>query len=57
LGLHEKNSAENVVLADHQPDNPFVKRVLTMLTQRELSKISKSQPLRLGGSCLAVARK
>ena len=57
LGLHEKNTAESVVPADHQPDNPLVRRALAMLTQRELAKIGRLQPMRIGGSCLAVARK
>jgi len=57
LGFHEKKTDEAVVRADHQPDNPLVKRALNMLTRRELSKIGRLQPLRAGGSCLAVARK
>lgn len=46
LGFHVKKAAEDVVRADHQPDNPLVKRVLNMLTMRELSKISRLNPLR-----------
>jgi len=57
LGFHKKKAAEDAVRANHQSDNPLVKRTLNMLTRRELSEIGRLQPLRAGGSCLAVARK
>lgn len=48
---------ESDARSDHQPDGPVVNRVLQFLTRRELSRIADKDPLRIGGSCLAVARK
>ena len=58
LGLARGNETEEQVpRADHNPGNRYVKQVLQMLTARELSKIRSGQRVRLGTSCLAVARK
>jgi SAM-dependent methyltransferase len=57
LGFHGAIAAEEGIRADHQPNHPLLKRALNMLTRSELSKIGRLQPLRAGGSCLAVARK
>ena len=57
LGFSGKNVAENVVRSDHEVSHPLVDRILNGLTSRELSRIAARRPLRMGGSCLAVARK
>lgn len=57
LGFAGKNSSHESVHSDHNPTNAYVKRVLNMLSGRELSKIAARQLPRIGGSCLVVARK
>jgi len=57
LGLAIKGSPEKVCLSEHEVSDPVAKRVLTAWTQWELSKIAKGRSLRVGGSCLVVARR
>jgi SAM-dependent methyltransferase len=57
FGLAPKNLSEGAVRSDHEPGHPLVGRILQTLAQRELSRIAGRRPLRMGGSCLAVARK
>src|ERR1035438_8677204 len=57
LGLASKRISEGTVRSDHQPGNPLARRILEILTRRELSRIARERPLGLGGSCLVVARK
>jgi SAM-dependent methyltransferase len=57
LGIAPQKFTEDTVRSDHELGHPLVGRILQMLTRRELSKIAALRPLRMGGSCLAVARK
>lgn len=57
LGLAAKKVDEAAVRADHTTKSAWVDRVLRILTDRELAKIARGRRLRMGGSCLAVARK
>jgi len=57
LGFGAKTLAEDSVRSDHEPGNTLTRRMLQVLTRRELSRIAESWPVRMGGSCLAVARK
>jgi SAM-dependent methyltransferase len=57
LGFVPKKVAEGALRSDHEVGHPLISWILQMLTRRELSRIAERQPLRLGGSCIAVARK
>ena len=57
LGFTATQVAESAVRSDHELGNPLARRILQVLTRRELSRIAERRPLRMGGSCLAVARK
>lgn len=57
LGIAAKALAEDSVRSDHELGNPLACRMLQMLTSRELSRIAARRPVRMGGSCLVVARK
>jgi hypothetical protein len=57
LGFRAKEISEEAARSDHQVNHPMVEWILRMLTSRELSRIAEERPLRMGGSCLAVARK
>jgi hypothetical protein len=57
LGLAPKELAEEDVRSDHELGHPLVSRILQMWSQRELARIAARRPLRMGGSCMAVARK
>ena len=57
LGFGQTHETEERVQSDHELSSPIAKNICDMLTRRELSRIRSRRPLRLGGSCLAVARK
>jgi SAM-dependent methyltransferase len=57
LGFAAKQIAEITVRSEHELGNPLARRILRVLTRRELSRIAERRPVRMGGSCLAVARK
>jgi hypothetical protein len=52
MGLSARNSTD-----DHRAGGGFVQRVLDAFMRRELAAIAAGRPLKMGGSCLAVARK
>jgi hypothetical protein len=56
LGIAAAKISEEGVRSDHEP-NPAGAWVLHKLMGRELAKISARRTLRMGGSCLVVARK
>jgi SAM-dependent methyltransferase len=56
LGIASAKISEEGVRSDHEP-NPAGAWVLHKLMRRELAKISARRALRMGGSCLVVARK
>ncbi|HEX4275709.1 MAG TPA: class I SAM-dependent methyltransferase [Bryobacteraceae bacterium] len=56
LGL-KATIGESAVRSDHLAGNSFVRRMLRALMRRELSRIARRWPVRMGGSCLLVARK
>jgi len=49
--------AENKVRSDHEIGSPVVRGIVDGLNRRELARIAQRRPIRMGGSCLAVARK
>jgi|SRR5208283_1241066 len=57
LGCASRTVAKDAVRSDHELSHPLVGRIMDTLSRRELSKIAELRPLRMGGSCLAVARK
>lgn len=57
LGLAPKSVNGATIRSDHEAGSPLAGRVLDVLTRRELSRLAAMRPLRMGGSCLAVARK
>jgi len=57
LGFTSKQISESAARSDHELDNPLARRIFQVLTRRELSRIAERRPVRVGGSCLAVARK
>lgn len=57
LGLARKQDAGDAIRSCHEPGSPLTRRILRMLTRRDLSRITELRPVRMGGSCLAVARK
>jgi SAM-dependent methyltransferase len=57
LGFAQKRLSEDAVRSDHELRHPLARRILQMLTRRELSRIAEQHPLRFGGSCLAVLQK
>ncbi len=57
LGFASKKADEDAVQSDHKLGHPLVGRIVQTLTRRELSRISELRPLRIGGSCIAVAQK
>jgi len=57
LGFRAGKIAKDSARSDHEVSHPLVDRILRMLTSRELSRLAPGKPLRMGGSCLAVARK
>lgn len=57
LGLASNKTDEGAVQSDHKVGNPLIGRIVQSLTRRELSGISELRPLRMGGSCMAVAQK
>lgn len=57
LGVRSKKLSVDSVRSDHEPGHPLVGRILEMLSRRELSRIGRGRTVRMGGSCLAVARK
>ena len=57
LGFRAKETTEDAARSVHEVSHPVVDRILRMLTSREVSRIARGIPLRMGGSCLAVARK
>ena len=57
LGLAPKRITEDAVRSDHEIGHDLIGRILQVLTKRELSRIAEQRPLRVGGSCMAVARK
>jgi SAM-dependent methyltransferase len=56
LGVASSKMSEEGVRSDHEP-NPLGAWVLQSLMRRELAKIAKGRTIRMGGSCLVVARK
>jgi hypothetical protein len=57
LGLKAKEPGENAIRSDHELGNSLARRLMQWLTRRELSRIAERRPMRMGGSCLVVARK
>lgn len=57
LGFGSSAMTGHAVRSDHELHRPAARRMLQVLTNWELSRIARQRPLRLGGSCLAVARK
>jgi SAM-dependent methyltransferase len=57
LGMKPKELGENAVRSDHELGNPLARRLMQVLTHRELSRIAERRPVSMGGSCLVVARK
>ena len=57
LGFRAKETTEDAARSAHEVSHPLVDKILRMLTAREVSRIAHGRPLRMGGSCLAVARK
>jgi len=57
LGFAPKKVTEDALRSDHEPGYPLLGRMLQFLSRRELSRIAELQPLRMGASCMAVARK
>jgi SAM-dependent methyltransferase len=57
LGFAPMKATEDAIRSDHELGHPLVSRILGILSQRELSRIAERRPLRMGASCLAVARK
>jgi len=55
LGFATRQATADAVRSDHS--HPLAGRMLQVLARRELSRIAKLRPLRVGGSCMAVARK
>jgi SAM-dependent methyltransferase len=55
LGL-SKSEVKETVQSDHNPGGPMARKILDTLTSRELEKIASLRRVRLGGSCLVVAR-
>jgi hypothetical protein len=55
--LAPKRITEDAVRSDHEIGHALIGRILQVLTKRELSRIAEQRPLRVGGSCMAVARK
>jgi hypothetical protein len=56
LGIASAKISEEGVRSDHEPNSAGA-WVLHKLMRRELAKISARGGLRMGGSCLVVARK
>jgi SAM-dependent methyltransferase len=56
VGIASKNVSEAAVRSDHEPGRGG-RALMDTLTRRELAKIAHRRPIRMGGSCLAVARK
>jgi SAM-dependent methyltransferase len=57
LGLAPTKLAGDTLRSDHGPGIPMVDRILQVLCRRELARIAELHPRRIGGSCMAVARK
>jgi SAM-dependent methyltransferase len=57
LGIAPKETTGSAARSDHGLGHPLAGRILDMLTGRELSRIAELRPVRMGGSCMAVARK
>src|ERR1035437_2876545 len=57
LGIAPKETTRSAARSDHGLGHPLAGRILDMLTGRELSRIAELRPVRMGGSCMAVARK
>src|ERR1017187_8459852 len=57
LGFAPKKLTEDSVRLDHELGHGLAGRMLEMLTRSELTRIAGGRPVRMGGSCLAVARK
>ena len=57
LGFGAETLAEDSVRSDHEPGSTLTRRMLQVMTRRELSRIAERRPVRMGGSCLAVVRK
>lgn len=57
MGFPPKEAAQSDLRSDHEPGHPLIGWILQMLTRREFSRIAELRPLRMGGSCLVVARK
>jgi SAM-dependent methyltransferase len=57
LGFGARTLAEGSIRSEHELGNPLARRMLQVLTRRELSRIAERRAARLGGSCLVVARK
>ncbi|HEY9140980.1 MAG TPA: hypothetical protein VIN93_08815 [Bryobacteraceae bacterium] len=56
LGLAPKKLSEEAIRSDHELSHPLAGRILETLPRWELSRIAELCPLRMGGSCMAVAR-
>jgi len=57
LGLAPQGISADAMRSQHEIGNGWAGRLLDVLTRRELSRMALRRPLRIGGSCLAVARK
>ncbi len=56
LGFSPRKVSEDNLRSDHEL-HPLARRMLTALNRRELNRIVARRPLKVGGSCLVVARK
>ncbi|HVO99303.1 MAG TPA: class I SAM-dependent methyltransferase [Bryobacteraceae bacterium] len=57
LGISLQRPAAETIQSDHETSSVLVGRVLNRLMERELATISARRPLKMGGSCLVVARR
>lgn len=55
--LARKTDIHQTLHHDHQIVNPIANRLISWFRNRELARIAVGRPLKLGGSCLVVARK
>jgi SAM-dependent methyltransferase len=57
LGLRRRRADGERMRAEHAPSNRIAARVISFLTRRELSRLSRGDSSRFGASCMVAARK
>jgi SAM-dependent methyltransferase len=57
LGFGAAKPGEKSIRSDHEVKNSFINQMLRRLTSGEVSRIAQLKPIRVGTSCLAVARR